>query len=227
MLLTSQVGGLGLNLVGADRVIICEFVWQTMHPYYVNLDDMSWNPATDNQAVDRAFRIGQKRNVVVYRLICSGTIEESIYEKQVRKSGLAQSTFVAESQFRYFDMNDLKKLFTLGDIHDSFLMREFNAIHEKDRKTYPELVDHIEQLMKMEIIGVSDNDLLYSKHESPSQFIEEHEFTALIPKRGKSFMRPAASEPLKKDNEPAKNLPYGKSKTMTLEEYQHFLRTES
>jgi SNF2 family DNA or RNA helicase len=51
-LLTSQVGGLGLTLTAADRVIIV---------------DPAWNPSVDNQSVDRAYRIGQTRDVVVYR----------------------------------------------------------------------------------------------------------------------------------------------------------------
>ena len=54
---------------GADRVIIF---------------DPSWNPAEDRQAVDRAFRIGQKKDVVVYRLIMASSVEEKMYEKQVR-----------------------------------------------------------------------------------------------------------------------------------------------
>lgn len=63
-----QVGGLGLTLTAADRVIIV---------------DPSWNPAVDNQSVDRAYRIGQARDVVVYRLMTCGTVEEKIYRRQV------------------------------------------------------------------------------------------------------------------------------------------------
>ena len=58
------MGGVGLTLTGADRVVIY---------------DPAWNPATDAQAVDRVFRIGQKKNVVIYRLITCGTVEEKIY----------------------------------------------------------------------------------------------------------------------------------------------------
>ena len=61
MLLTTKVGGYGLNLTSADRVIIL---------------DPAWNPAVDMQAVDRAHRIGQEREVKTYRLIMSGLIEE-------------------------------------------------------------------------------------------------------------------------------------------------------
>lgn len=65
-LLTTKVGGFGLNLTGADRAIIL---------------DPDWNPANDNQAVDRVFRIGQKKDVIVYRLLTVGTIEEKIYRR--------------------------------------------------------------------------------------------------------------------------------------------------
>lgn len=62
-LLTTRVGGLGVNLTGADRVIIY---------------DPDWNPATDTQARERAWRIGQIRQVTVYRLESAGTIEEKV-----------------------------------------------------------------------------------------------------------------------------------------------------
>ncbi|KAM7523482.1 hypothetical protein LguiA_013384 [Lonicera macranthoides] len=67
-LLTSQVGGLGLTLTKADRVIVV---------------DPAWNPSTDNQSVDRAYRIGQEKDVIVYRLMTCGTVEEKIYRKQL------------------------------------------------------------------------------------------------------------------------------------------------
>jgi DNA excision repair protein ERCC-6 len=72
-LLTTKVGGCGLNLAGADRAVIM---------------DPDWNPANDNQAVDRIFRIGQKRDVIVYRLITMGGIEELIYRRQVYKKAI-------------------------------------------------------------------------------------------------------------------------------------------
>uniref|UniRef100_A0A4W3GZ54 DNA excision repair protein ERCC-6-like n=1 Tax=Callorhinchus milii TaxID=7868 RepID=A0A4W3GZ54_CALMI len=65
-LLTTQVGGVGLTLTAANRVVIF---------------DPSWNPATDAQAVDRAYRIGQTENVVIYRLITCGSVEEKIYRR--------------------------------------------------------------------------------------------------------------------------------------------------
>ena len=73
-LLSTKAAGVGLNLVGADTVI-----------FY----DHDWNPANDSQAMDRAYRIGQTRNVTVYRLISAGTIEDKILERQASKQALA------------------------------------------------------------------------------------------------------------------------------------------
>ncbi|EDQ85848.1 uncharacterized protein MONBRDRAFT_11528 [Monosiga brevicollis MX1] len=88
MLLTTQVGGVGLTLTGANRVIIC---------------DPSWNPSVDAQAVDRAYRIGQTREVLVYRLVTCGTIEEKMYRKQIFKGSLQRSAMTnSGTQFRYF-----------------------------------------------------------------------------------------------------------------------------
>lgn len=61
MLISSKAGGLGLNLQAATKVIIF---------------DMHWNPTVDAQAQDRAYRIGQKNKVSVYRLVSQGTVEE-------------------------------------------------------------------------------------------------------------------------------------------------------
>ena len=75
-LISGKAGSLGLNLVAANKVIIF---------------DPSWNPATDLQAQDRAYRIGQKRDVGVYRLIASGTLEELMYNRQVYKEHEAKA----------------------------------------------------------------------------------------------------------------------------------------
>ncbi len=72
-LISLKAGGTGLNLTQAD---------------YVYLVDPWWNPAVENQAVDRIYRIGQKKNVVAVRLICTGTIEEKIMNMQTSKTDL-------------------------------------------------------------------------------------------------------------------------------------------
>lgn len=75
--LTTGVGGVGLNLVGADRVVLM---------------DPAWNPAKDAQAVDRAYRMGQTKPVIVYRLNTCGTVEEKVFRRQVYKASLMRNT---------------------------------------------------------------------------------------------------------------------------------------
>jgi non-specific serine/threonine protein kinase len=74
--LSLKAGGTGLNLTAASHVIHV---------------DRWWNPAVENQATDRAFRIGQKRNVLVHKFVCRGTIEERIDSLIAGKRALADS----------------------------------------------------------------------------------------------------------------------------------------
>ena len=103
-LLTTKVGGLGVNLTGADRVIIY---------------DPDWNPSTDVQARERAWRLGQKREVMIYRLMTAGTIEEKIYHRQLFKQFLINKILRDPKQRQSFQMKDLHDLFTLGGENDS------------------------------------------------------------------------------------------------------------
>ncbi|XP_060895075.1 DNA excision repair protein ERCC-6-like [Labrus mixtus] len=147
-LLTTQVGGVGITLTAADRVVIY---------------DPSWNPATDAQAVDRAYRIGQTENVVIYRLITCGTVEEKIYRRQVFKDSLIrQNTGDKKNPFRYFSKQELKELFTLEDTHSSSTQMQLQALHSRHRRTDPELDEHIAHLYSMEMFGISDHDLMFS-----------------------------------------------------------------
>ncbi|RKP07335.1 SNF2 family N-terminal domain-containing protein, partial [Thamnocephalis sphaerospora] len=98
-LLTTKVGGLGINLVGADRVVIF---------------DPDWNPSTDVQARERAWRLGQTRDVAIYRLITAGTIEEKIYHRQIFKHYLSRKILNDPKQRRFFKVHDLRDLFTLS-----------------------------------------------------------------------------------------------------------------
>ncbi|KAI9871491.1 MAG: hypothetical protein M1830_002858, partial [Pleopsidium flavum] len=98
-LLTTKVGGLGINLTGADRVIIY---------------DPDWNPSTDVQARERAWRLGQKREVMIYRLMTAGTIEEKIYHRQIFKQFLTNKILKDPKQRQTFQMRDLHDLFSLG-----------------------------------------------------------------------------------------------------------------
>ena len=121
-LLTTKVGGFGLNLTGADRAIIL---------------DPDWNPANDNQAVDRVFRIGQKRDVIVYRLVTMGTIEEKIYRRQIYKKSMTLATVDSNQN----QQADFEKYFKNDDLFELF---------EFDPKTCNEACETLDLLLKRE-----------------------------------------------------------------------------
>ncbi|KAG9282255.1 DNA excision repair protein ERCC-6-like [Astyanax mexicanus] len=154
-LLTTQVGGVGITLTAANRVVIF---------------DPSWNPATDAQAVDRAYRIGQTENVVIYRLITCGTVEEKIYRRQVFKDSLIrQTTGDKKNPFRYFSKQELKELFTLEDTRSSSTQLQLQALHSQHRRSDARLDSHIAELHRMEMFGISDHDLMFSKEDAAEE----------------------------------------------------------
>jgi len=97
-LISLKAGGVGLNLTAADTVI-----------HY----DPWWNPAVENQATDRAYRIGQDKPVFVYKLICEQTVEERVLALQSRKQKLADSVYGKEQEENFAPDNSdaLLKLF--------------------------------------------------------------------------------------------------------------------
>ncbi|CAJ1937777.1 unnamed protein product [Sphenostylis stenocarpa] len=164
-LLTSQVGGLGLTLTRADRVIVV---------------DPAWNPSTDNQSVDRAYRIGQKKDVIVYRLMTCGTVEEKIYRKQVYKGGLFKTATEHKEQIRYFSQQDLRELFSLPKegFDVSVTQRQLNAKHDHQYTVNESFKAHIEFLKSQGIAGVSHHSLLFSKTAPPVRAeLEDDEVT--------------------------------------------------
>lgn len=95
-LLSLKAGGFGLNLTAADTVI-----------HY----DPWWNPAVENQATDRAHRIGQSKSVFVFKLIAAGTIEERMLELQERKKAIAQGIYDENALPFKLTADDLQLLF--------------------------------------------------------------------------------------------------------------------
>ena len=96
-LISLKAGGTGLNLTGADMVI-----------HY----DPWWNQSAENQATDRAYRIGQKNNVQVYKLITTNSIEEKIYELQNKKAKLVDNMLDTKTSFiNKFSKDEIMSLF--------------------------------------------------------------------------------------------------------------------
>ncbi|KAJ3515097.1 hypothetical protein NLJ89_g1970 [Agrocybe chaxingu] len=110
-LLSSKAGGCGINLIGANRLV---------------LFDPDWNPAADQQALARVWRDGQKKECFVYRFISTGTIEEKIFQRQANKQALSSAVVdEKEDTERHFSIDSLRQLFkfnenTICDTHDTF-----------------------------------------------------------------------------------------------------------
>ena len=97
-LLSAKAGGTGINLIGASRLV---------------LFDLDWNPATDLQAMARIHRDGQKRSCFIYRLLTQGALDEKIFQRQVSKTGLADTIVDGKSGVSGFTRDELRDLFSL------------------------------------------------------------------------------------------------------------------
>ncbi|KAA0192105.1 DNA repair and recombination protein RAD54 [Fasciolopsis buskii] len=113
-MLSSKAGGCGLNLIGANRLVMF---------------DPDWNPANDEQAMARVWRDGQKKECFIYRLISTGTIEEKMLQRQAHKKALSSCVVDQQEEVeRHFSLGDLRELFsfhseTVSDTHDRFKCR--------------------------------------------------------------------------------------------------------
>lgn len=113
-MLSSKAGGCGLNLIGANRLVMF---------------DPDWNPANDDQAMARCWRDGQKKQCFIYRLIATGTIEEKIFQRQAHKKALSSCVVDKEEDVeKHFSRDELKDLFrlneeTISDTHDKIKCR--------------------------------------------------------------------------------------------------------
>ncbi|SPN97373.1 related to DNA repair protein RAD26 [Cephalotrichum gorgonifer] len=151
-LISSKAGGVGLNIVSANKVVIF---------------DPHWNPSYDLQAQDRAYRIGQTRDVDVFRLISSHTIEEVVYGRQIYKQQQANIGYNATSERRYFkgvqkDEDRKGEIFGLSNIftfHGNQIRDIINKTNIAEAKAGVSLMEvDIEQAIKDEGIDAMKNE---------------------------------------------------------------------
>ena len=135
-LISTKAGGVGLNITSANKVVVV---------------DPNWNPAYDLQAQDRAYRIGQVRDVEVFRLVSAGTIEEIVYARQIYKQQQANIGYTASNERRYFkgvqEISEQKgEIFGLANLFayqgDNIVLREIvNKTNVAESKAGVAVVD--------------------------------------------------------------------------------------
>jgi hypothetical protein len=164
-LISTKAGGLGLNITSANKVVIV---------------DPNWNPAYDLQAQDRAYRLGQTRDVEVFRLISAGTIEEVVYARQIYKQQQANIGYNASVERRYFkgvqDQKELKgEIFGLANLFaptsEEIKLRDiFNKTNIAESRAGVEIAG-----LDLEVSRNEDDDDVYDGNEETalSQLAQE------------------------------------------------------
>uniref|UniRef100_A0A3P8XK43 DNA helicase n=1 Tax=Esox lucius TaxID=8010 RepID=A0A3P8XK43_ESOLU len=148
-LISTKAGSLGINLIGANRVIIF---------------DASWNPSYDIQSIFRVYRFGQLKTCYVYRFLAQGTMEEKIYDRQVAKQSLSFRVVDQQQIERHFTMNELTELYTFEpDLLD-------DPTGKKSKRSTPVLPKDpfLAELLhsnKEQIVGYHEHDSLLDHKE--------------------------------------------------------------
>ncbi|KAL8757482.1 MAG: hypothetical protein Q9199_002175, partial [Rusavskia elegans] len=161
-LISTRAGGVGLNITSANKVVVV---------------DPNWNPAHDLQAQDRAYRIGQVRDVEIFRLVSAGTIEEIVYARQIYKQQQANIGYTASTERRYFKGVQEKKehkgeIFGLANLFafqgDNLVLRDIvNKTNVAESKAGVAVVGHdideSQQMDQDEEAAGKEDDLVMSQ----------------------------------------------------------------
>jgi DNA repair and recombination RAD54-like protein len=141
-LLSSKAGGCGLNLIGANRLVMY---------------DPDWNPANDRQAMARIWRDGQKKPCFIYRLFTTGTIDEKVYQRQICKDGLSTMMVTETGEDEPAEM--LRESLDSDLVKDLFSYSEDTACATHDMLECKRCPAHLQAGRVSRIIDVADEDL--------------------------------------------------------------------
>ena len=159
-LISTKAGGVGLNITSANKVVIV---------------DPNWNPAYDLQAQDRAYRIGQVRDVEVFRLVSVGTIEEIVYARQIYKQQQANIGYTASTERRYFkgvqenkdQKGEIFGLVNLFAYKNAVVLRDIvNKTNVAESKAGVEIADLLSQDTQPDPNAIDEDDPLAADTEN-------------------------------------------------------------
>lgn len=129
--------------------------------------------------MDRAYRIGQTKEVIVYRLIMAGSVEEKMYEKQVFKDGVRVLAENGGVSSRYFSSQETTKLFVLGPIGRSLVMERLREIAGTTIGSMPgPSADGDGELLSVHALGITRHDTLYDEKKNENPLLDRLGHTA-------------------------------------------------
>ncbi|EGR29425.1 snf2 family n-terminal domain protein [Ichthyophthirius multifiliis] len=160
-LLCAKAGGTGLNLTAANRMILME---------------VDWNPSNDLQVMGRIWRDGQTKNVYIYRLFCTGTMEEKILQRQFLKEDLSSNVIDEKQIIQQHDQDNLKMLFQYDKKYQGKCLTFQEEENEFD--SFAEITPDFDQNMINYVQFVKRKYVDYSKtnKEDDEIEVEKNEF---------------------------------------------------
>lgn len=205
-LLSAKAGGTGINLIGASRLIMY---------------DLDWNPALDLQAMARIHRDGQKKPCFIYRFVTQGAMDEKIFQRQVTKTGLADSIVDGKAAASGFSTAELRDLFSLDEEDDCQTHRLLGCECERNGLPISEAVEEkvIEYISRNDLaaLNMEEVEVLHLENSDDEQVYVPKAITSTLA----NVDRDAQEAELKrkaKDNRDSS----GKAKMLSLMQYTHF-----
>eukprot|EP01027_Heterolobosea_sp_BB2_P019512 GEZU01027408.1.p1 GENE.GEZU01027408.1~~GEZU01027408.1.p1 ORF type:complete len:837 (-),score=159.01 GEZU01027408.1:101-2611(-) len=173
-LISTKAGGLGLNLTGANRVV---------------LFDVSWNPANDQQAIFRVFRYGQTKPVYIYRLVAARTVEDKVFKRVMSKMWLAHKIVDKKTPVRNLRKDDLQ-LFALDEPEEAQNWKHVAEADDILTNLYQSFSDYISSVVQHDTLYSEDLNDKISKEEqeaSKAEYDAERNFRKTYSKEGFSY----------------------------------------
>jgi len=199
-LISSVAGGIGTNLVSANRVVLM---------------DSHFNPTIDLQAIYRCYRYGQTKNVFAYRLLTQGSMEEKVYSRAVNKTGLGNRVIDGKELRRCFKQDEINSLATVDDWVECVRCLKWRMLppkHTCDMANIPdgwhcEMVNEHDQRMDLNCSFPEKEALWYSQHfKTPNEKSKVITSSSLIVETASTTISKAESEILVERDDVLKNI---------------------